>query len=301
MGASLRNDYEDEIMSDVSVIGLGEMGAALTGAFLKAGQSVTVWNRSTAKAASLQARGAALAASPAEAVSASPVIVICVSDYAATSAILGADGVMQALAGKLVVQLTSGIPKQARALEAQVLAAGARYLDGAIAAWPRQIGGPEATIVIGGPEAAFAKARPLLGALAGVSHVGAEIGQALVLFNAALAYLAGHWIGFSHGAAICEAEGVSADAFGAMMASLSPSLGQDLSHMGKAIAAGRFERPESTLRTAGTDIARLVELSADLKIGADWPRFAAAIFQRGIAAGFGEEEHCAVVKVLRAP
>lgn len=287
-------------MSDVSVIGLGEMGAALAGAFLKAGKSVTVWNRSAAKAIPLQEHGAALAASPAQAVRASPVVVICVSDYAATSGVLDADDVFGALAGKLVVQLTSGIPKQARALEAQMQAAGARYLDGAIAAWPRQIGGPEAAIVIAGPEAVLAAAQPLLGALGGVSHAGVEIGQALVLFNAALAYLAGHWIGFSYGAAICEAEGVPVDAFGAMMASLSPSLGQDLAHMGKAIASGRFEKPESTLRTAGTDIARLVELSADLKIGADWPRFAASVFQHGIAAGFGEEEHCALVKVLRA-
>lgn len=287
-------------MSDVSVIGLGEMGAALAGAFLSAGKSVTVWNRTAAKAAPLQERGAVLAASPAEAVGASPVVVICVSDYAATSAILTTEGVTEALAGRLVVQLTSGIPKEARALETQVLAAGARYLDGAIAAWPRQIGGPEAAIVVAGPDAVFAEARPLLKALAGeASHVGVEIGQALVLFNAALAYLAGHWIGFSHGAAICEAEGVPVDAFGAMMASLSPSLGQDLSHMGKAIATGRFEKPESTLRTAGTDIARLVELSTDLNIGAAWPRFAASVFQRGIDAGLGEEEHCAVVKVLR--
>ncbi|MCV9941036.1 NAD(P)-binding domain-containing protein [Boseaceae bacterium BT-24-1] len=287
-------------MSDVSVIGLGEMGAALAGAFLSAGKSVTVWNRTAVKAAPLQERGAILAASPAEAVGASPVVVICVSDYAATSAILTTEGVTEALAGRLVVQLTSGIPKEARALETQVHIAGARYLDGAIAAWPRQIGGPEAAIVVAGPDAVFAEARPLLKALAGeASHAGVEIGQALVLFNAALAYLAGHWIGFSHGAAICEAEGVPVDAFGAMMASLSPSLGQDLSHMGKAIATGRFEKPESTLRTAGTDIARLVELSTDLNIGAAWPRFAASVFQRGIDAGLGEEEHCAVVKVLR--
>lgn len=287
-------------MSDVSIIGLGEMGAALAGAFLSAGKSVTVWNRTAAKAAPLQERGAVPAPGPVEAVRASPVIMICVSDYAATSAILAADGMTAALAGRLVAQLTSGIPKQARALEAPLRAAGARYLDGAIAAWPRQIGGPEAAIVVAGPEAVFAEAQPLLKTLAGgVSHVGAEIGQALVLFNAALAYLAGHWIGFSHGAAICEAEGLPADAFGEMMASLSPSLGQDLSHMGKAIAAGRFEKPESTLRTAGTDIARLIELSADLKIGAAWPRFAASVFQRAIAAGLGDEEHCAVVKVLR--
>lgn len=289
-------------MSDATVIGLGEMGAALAGAFINAGKTVTVWNRSAAKAASLQARGAVLSASVSEAVRRSPVVVICVSDYAATSSILDTEGVAQVLEGRLIVQLTSGIPKQARALEKRISAAGGRYLDGAIAAWPRQIGGPNAAIVVAGQPDVFAAAEPTLRVLAGgLNHVGPDIGHALALFNAALAYLAGHWIGFSHGAAICEAEGLPVDMFGDMMAGLSPSLGEDLRHMGRAISAGRFENPESTLRTAGADIARLVELSGDLNIGGAWPTFAASLFQRAIDAGLGDQEHCAIIKVLRKP
>lgn len=289
-------------MSDATVIGLGKMGAALAGALLDAGQTVTVWNRSAARAAALQTRGAALAGSVSEAVRHSPVVVICVSDYTATTSILDSEGVSQALEGRLVVQLTSGIPKQARALEKRILAAGGRYLDGAIAAWPRQIGGPDAAIVVAGPQDVFAEGEPTLKALAGgLSHVGPDIGHALGLFNAALAHLAGHWIGFSHGAAICEAEGLPVELFGEVMAGLSHSLGEDLRHMGCAISAGRFENPESTLRTAGTDIARLVELSDDLNIGRAWPVFAASIFQRAIDAGLGSQEHCAIVKVLRRP
>lgn len=243
-----------------------------------------------------------MAGSVSEAVRRSPILVICVSDYTATTSILDSEGVTQALQRRLVVQLTSGIPKQARALERRILAAGGRYLDGAIAAWPRQIGGPDAAIVVAGPQEAFAEGEPTLKALAGrLSHVGPDIGHALGLFNAALAYLAGHWIGFGHGAAICEAEGLPVEMFGEMMAGLSPSLGEDLRHMGRAISADRFENPESTLRTAGTDIARLVELSGDLNIGTAWPTFAASLFERGIETGLGDQEHCAIVKVLRRP
>lgn len=289
-------------MSDISVIGLGEMGSALAGAFIGAGRTVTVWNRTAAKAVRLQQRGARLAGDVREAVQASPVLVICVADYRATTSILDADGVALALGGRLVVQLSSGLPKQARALDDRMAAAGARYLDGAIAAWPRQIGTPAAAIVAAGPAPVFAEAEPVLRLLAGeVSYAGAEIGSALALFNAALAYLAGHWIGFSHGAAICAAEGLSVELFGDMMAGLGPSLGEDLRHMGRVIAEERFQQPESTLRTAGADIARLVELSSDLDIDAGWPTFAASVFQRAIDAGLGDEEHCAITRILRRP
>ena len=76
-------------MSDVTVIGLGEMGSALARAFLAGGKSVTVWNRTPAKAAALERLGALAASAVADAVSASPVVVIFLSGYAAASDLLG--------------------------------------------------------------------------------------------------------------------------------------------------------------------------------------------------------------------
>jgi 3-hydroxyisobutyrate dehydrogenase-like beta-hydroxyacid dehydrogenase len=226
-------------------------------------------------------------------------VVICVSDYAVTSSILDSAGAEEALRGRLVVQLSSGIPKQARALAGRVHRAGGMYLDGAIAAWPRQIGTAEAAIFISGPLEQFDAAKPTLSALAGgLTHSGTDIATALSLFNAALSYFAGHWIGFSYGAAICQAEGLPVDAFGDMLADLSPSLATDLQHMGRVITSGSYANPESRLVIAGTDIGRLVELADDLKIGNDWPIFAGSTFQQAIRAGFGTEEHCAIIKVL---
>jgi 3-hydroxyisobutyrate dehydrogenase-like beta-hydroxyacid dehydrogenase len=287
-------------MSDVTVIGLGEMGSALARAFLAAGRIVTVWNRSQARVAPLEAMGAVRAASVADAVAASPVSVICLSDYAATMSVLGESGVAERLEGRLVVQLTSGTPREARALESWATSRGADYLDGAIAAWPRHIGGAEASITIVGPEPAFSSAQPLLALLAGsVTYMGADIGHAMATFNAALAYFAGHWIGFSHGAAICEAEGIDPADFGEMLAGLSPAFAEDMRHMGRVVADDRFDEPESSIKTVSADIARLVQLSADLNIGNAFPTFAAGIFRRAQDAGYGAEEHSAVIKVLR--
>ncbi|MBY3037527.1 NAD(P)-dependent oxidoreductase [Rhizobium leguminosarum] len=287
-------------MSDVSVIGLGEMGSALARAFLAGEKTVTAWSRNPARAAPLQAVGAIGAATVADAIAASPVTVICLSDYAATLSILEDIGVADTLRGRLMVQLTSGTPREARMLAGWVTSRGAEYLDGAIAAWPRHIGGPDAAVTVVGPEAVFSSALPLLKLLAGnVTYMGSDIGHAMAVFNAALGYFAGHWIGFSYGAAICEAEGIDPVDFGEMLAGLSPAFAEDMRHMGRVIADDRFGEPESSIRTVSADIARLVQLSGDLNIGRAFPTFAADIFQRAHDAGYSAEEHSAVIKVLR--
>ena len=68
-------------MTTVTVFGLGPMGQALSGALLDANYRTTVWNRTESKADAVRARGAAWAATPAEAVAASDVTLINVVDH----------------------------------------------------------------------------------------------------------------------------------------------------------------------------------------------------------------------------
>src|SRR5262245_60405779 len=96
----------------VTVLGLGPMGRALAGAFLAAGHPTTVWNRTPGRADALAAAGAASAATPAEAVAAGPLVVVSLLDDGAVHDVL--DPVAAGLAGKAVVNLTSGTPAEAR-------------------------------------------------------------------------------------------------------------------------------------------------------------------------------------------
>ena len=76
-------------MRDVTVIGLGNMGSALARVLQENKRTVTVWNRSADKAAPLVDMGAVLAPSAAAAIAASPLIIVCVTNYAASNHILG--------------------------------------------------------------------------------------------------------------------------------------------------------------------------------------------------------------------
>src|SRR6478736_4582202 len=78
----------------VAVIGLGTMGAPMAGHLLDAGHEVTVHNRTRERELPLAERGAARAASPAEAAARADAVLICVSDTPDLEAVLfgGAEG-----------------------------------------------------------------------------------------------------------------------------------------------------------------------------------------------------------------
>ena len=126
----------------VTVIGLGAMGSALAGAVLDAGYPTTVWNRTPERMQPLVARGAVAAAGVGEAIEASRLVIVCLLDVASVTDVL--DPVKDALAGRVLVNLTNGTPAQARVLAGRY---DADYLDGGIMAVAPQIGGPDAVIL----------------------------------------------------------------------------------------------------------------------------------------------------------
>jgi len=144
-------------MTDVSLIGLGPMGIALARA-LRPKFTLTLWNRTAERAKPLLNQGTLLAPDARAAVEASPVVLVCVADYAASRAILAQPGVSEALRGKVLVQLSTGTPQDAR--EAWAAADGHAYLDGALLATPGQIGRPDTPLFISARNARSPPAGP---------------------------------------------------------------------------------------------------------------------------------------------
>lgn len=288
-------------MSDVTVIGLGAMGATLARLLLRSGKSVTLWNRTEDKAASLIGEGAEFARSAAAAVAASPIVVVCVYDYRAANAILDTADVAAALPGRVVVQLTTGSPQEARDSERWARERGALYLDGAIQAAPSQMAQPDTTILLSGAQAAHERSLPVLKIFAGnLKYLGEEAGLASAMDLATLSYVYGAIVGFMHGALISEAEGFGVHAYGAIVAEIAPSFGAFLKHEGAVIQSGDYAISESPLRISVEATERLAVAARESGINTEFPSFAAGLFRRAAAAGHGEQELAALIKVLRA-
>lgn len=283
-----------------TVIGLGSMGSTLGRLLLQNGFKVTVWNRTAAKAKALVAQGAVLAATPAEAVAASPLVVVCVYDYQAAREIFAGPDLAAALRGRLLLQLTTGSPQDARESDLWARAQGADYLDGAIQAAPSQMARPDTTILVSGPEAVFRRAESLLAVFGGnVKFLGSEVAAAATMDLATLSYVYGAVIGFLHGARVCEAEGLRVDAYGQIVAEIAPAFGDFLKHEGAVIHSGNFAVSESPLAISVEATERLAAAARGAGINAEFPEFAAALFKRAHAAGYGAEEAAALIKVLR--
>lgn len=287
-------------MKQATVIGLGQMGSTLARRLLDGGYQVTVWNRSAGRADALVADGAVLAPSASAAVAASPVIVVCVHDYAATREILASDGMAGALAGKVLIQLSTGGVQEARDFEKWLREQGSAYLAGAIQAAPTQMGRADTPILLSGLESTFHEQEALLRVFGGgLSYLGEDAGAASAMDMATLSYIYGATIGFFHGARIAESAGFRVDQYGALVAGIGASFAEFLKYEGDVIQSGDFKVSESPMKISIEATERMAQAARDTGINDEFPSFVSGLFQRAADAGYGHEEVAAIIKVLR--
>jgi 3-hydroxyisobutyrate dehydrogenase-like beta-hydroxyacid dehydrogenase len=282
-------------MSDVTVIGLGNVGSAIARALLENGRAVTVWNRSPEKAIPLVEKGAVLGSNAAAAFTDSPIIVVCVTNYAVANQIL--DEVATQLFGKLLVQFTTGTPQDARVSEAWAHAHGIEYLDCAIAGSPASIGTSSAHILISGKEAVFQKAEPILRLLASnLDYKGKQIGLSAAWDMVLIMRYYGMFLSLFHSVQICQAEGIPLEQF-------ITSLGEQGKNYEKwlceNIQSGNYKETSSPLELWAGGIQQIAWHARDSHIHAEFPMLAARLFQQAMDAGYGREEVSALFKVLQ--
>lgn len=286
--------------SSVTVIGLGAMGATLARLLLKQGVAVTVWNRTAAKAEALVSEGATFTPEIVAAVTASPVIVICVHDYSATDKILGQPEAAEALRGRVIVQLTTGSPQESRAAEKWAQSLGARFLAGAIQAAPSQMGRDDTTLLLSGPQADFDQAAPVLRIFGrNLTYLGDDAGAAATMDLATLSYVYGTTLGFFQGALVIEKEGLSVDHYARIVAAVAPGFGEFLRHEGAVIHSGDFAITESPLSISVEATERIAQAARDAGIHTELPNLAAKLFRQAHEAGYSNEEAAALIKILR--
>ncbi|GIG86839.1 NAD(P)-dependent oxidoreductase [Plantactinospora endophytica] len=283
----------------VTVVGLGLMGQALASTFLRNGHPTTVWNRTAAKATELVAQGARLADSPADAVAASPLVVVCVSNYDAVHELL--DPLGDALDGRVLVNLTSGTSEAARQTAEWVTQRGG-YLDGAIMAVPPAIGTAEATVFYSGPQAVFDRHESTLRVLgAGTTYLGADYGLSSLHDVALLGAMWGVANSFLQGAALVGTAGVPASTFASIAGPLIGTVNGWLPDLARQIDKGDYAARDATIDTHLGTMEHLVRESESVGVNADLPRLVKALAGRAVADGHGGSDYAAMIEQFRKP
>ncbi|MFA6112762.1 MAG: NAD(P)-dependent oxidoreductase [Sphingomonas sp.] len=175
-------------MTNIAFIGTGVMGAPMAGHLVTAGHTVTVYNRSRAKAeAWAEKYGGTVAATPAEAAAGKDAVFSCVgNDDDLAEITLGADGVFGTMtAGALFVDHTTVSAKIARRLAEEGGAKGLLVVDAPVSGGQAGAENGKLSIMCGGTAEAMAAAEPLMQAYAlRIVHIGeAGAGQTTKMVN----------------------------------------------------------------------------------------------------------------------
>ena len=166
-------------MSKVAWIGLGTMGFPMAGHLkTRGGHDVTVFNRTRAKADAWVAKfGGRSAPSPAAAANGAEFVFSCVgNDDDLRAVTLGPDGAFQALGqGAIFIDHTTASAKIARELHAAARERGASALDAPVSGGQSGAENGTLTVMVGGADADYRKAKPVIEAYArAVNLIGAS-------------------------------------------------------------------------------------------------------------------------------
>ena len=151
-------------MAKVGFIGLGIMGRPMAGHLQAAGHELALYDKYISPLPQeLTDGGAAACASGKEVTGRSEIIIVMVPDTPDVDDVLfGPDGVAEGLAaGKIVVDMSSISPIATKGFAARINDLGCQYLDGPVSGGEVGAKAASLTIMVGGPEDAFAKVKPL--------------------------------------------------------------------------------------------------------------------------------------------
>jgi len=182
-------------------IGLGALGKPMAHNLLAAGHGLTVFNRTANRCEPLQAAGARVAGSPADAAREAEVLLLCVSDDRAAEAVLlgpegganstpdndtttppefctdrtefGTAAIHGLQPGSLVIDCSTISPSTSRHLAAVLAKRGIRYLDAPVTGGTEGAKAGTLSVLVGGEAEDLQRARPLLEVLGGsITHFG---------------------------------------------------------------------------------------------------------------------------------
>jgi 3-hydroxyisobutyrate dehydrogenase len=160
---------------NVALLGLGTMGSGMAANLLKAGFSLSVYNRTVAKAQVLIGSGARFAATPAEAAKGASVIISMLSDDAASREVwLGRGGALDAAEkGTLLIESSTVSPRWIAELSAAASRRGLDLLDAPVTGSRMQAEAGQLSFLVGGSETALENATPVLKAMSKeIVHLG---------------------------------------------------------------------------------------------------------------------------------
>ena len=261
-----------------------------------------VWNRSVARAEALADQGADCISEVSSAISESPVTIVCIDNYEATNSILKTPEVEASLKDRILIQLSTGTPTEARAMCEWANSVGAEYLDGAIMAFPGQMGNDQAFIIVSGDRKTYEKVELILKLLAPATrYVGDDPSSADLLDHALLSVMLGAFVGVVSGTALCEAGGMSLTDYRELLNPFMDFVAGSVLFTVQKISDNDLQRAAGNDLHGMTEaLEHIIKSSNETGISSEVPAFVKTLLDRAEDRGLAEYDSAALIEVLRA-
>jgi len=273
------------------------MGRPMSLNLLKAGHSVTVWNRTASRADALRERGAEVAAAPAGAAAGREVAITMLTDADALEDVLfGEDGAAAALApGSLLIDMST-VGRDAVLAVADRLPGGVEMLDSPVTGSTPRAEAGELTILVGGTPAAYERARPVLEVLGTPRRVG-DLGAGAAMKLVSNSTLGAILVGIGEALALGDALGLDR---AAVLDLLENSyLGGMVKTKRAMLESGEYP-PQFKLSLAAKDLRLVERAAADGGRTLRGSTVAREAFDAAEQAGRGDEDYAALVAWLES-
>ena len=284
----------------VAVIGLGAMGRGFARHLLDAGFTVRGCDLDPARLAQFVAWGGVASESPADAATGAGTVLTSLPKHEhVVDVLFGPDGVQQGShPGQLVIDTSTSLPQQSRALADRLAAAHVRFLDASVSGTGATVMEKDVVVLVGGDSRDYLEATRLFEAFSRRSYHLGPVGSGALGKLIINVVVVGNRLALAEGLNFGLASGMD----GATLLQIlkdGPTYSRAMDLKGGKMVTGDY-RPDSTLAQslAGTTLllAQAQELGVPLFLTALYSQVA----QAGVNLGFGPADPAALIEALKA-
>ncbi|WP_017712992.1 NAD(P)-dependent oxidoreductase [Prochlorothrix hollandica] len=279
------------------LIGTGLMGVPLGHRLLESGASLTVYNRTAAKAASLVQAGASLAPTPATVLAQADCILLVLTDAAAIAETLLTEEARSQIPGKTLVQMGTIAPQESRDICAQVEAAGGEYWEAPVLGSIPEARSGTLIVMVGSTPQQFSQGQPLLQCFSPHPHAIGAVGQAMALKLALNQLIAGLTSTFALSLAFVQRQGVDVEQFMAIVrdsAVYAPTFDKKLQRM----VDRDFDRPNFPTQHLLKDVDLFLTEAQDLNLMTDSLQGIGQILEKALTLGLAQGDYSALFAAI---
>ena len=204
------------------------------------------------------------------------------------------------VAGKQIIDLSTGSGTEAEALDELIRERGAELLTGMILSYPSGIGSDETAILVAGPGDGWERCRDIVMKLAGSSvHISDRPAALAVLFSALFLPRQAFMFGMIAGARLVEAAGIPVETYVSQLPQTLSAAQFYVQLVGETIPSESYSDPGASIEVYAAAYRDMLKTFGDLGVNAELPELLYNKVEQGLEAGYGDEELSALIKLLR--